>query len=265
LGAIFVFKEVEILDAETEGVAVVASNTDHQNTVTWEQKKHSIIMFSSTVFTNFTRNFIRVMWETGTVVILAKIYCVSTGAGIVVSIVAITLVVSRNAMTKLGLACKGDNALLMRVLEWGGALSIPFMFMWGLSPGVLTLSMFLFGGIIFYNANASQSGVLLALGGEAAIPGHFWLDKVALNTYMYISMLVAYIFGPFSTFVSQAMAPGQNTLALMVGVITLLQIIVTYSSVKAKDKTPEPIEASSTPTKVLKIIKSASSEKRVSF
>jgi len=245
LGAIFIFKDVEMLDAETEGrdlyIAGASSGDPSQNQATWEETRTTIIMFSAVTFTNFTRNFIRVMWETGTVIMLAKIYCIATGAGIVVSIVAITLVVSRNAMSMLGLACKGDNAKLMRILEWGGAVSIPFMFTWSMGPDVLTLVMFLLGGIIFYNANASQSGVLLALGGEFAIPGHFWLDKVALNTYMYISMLVAYIFGPISTFLSQSMSPGQNTVAVMVTAVTFLQIAVTYSCVEAKDDS-EPME-----------------------
>lgn len=235
VGAIFFFKDVEILDAETEGVGVGASSDDpSQNQATWEEKWRSIVVISSTVFTNFSRNFIRVLWETGTVMLLSKQYCVSTVAGIIVSIVAITLVVSRGAMAKLGIACKGDNALLMRILEWSGACSIPLMFLWGSSPNGFTLSLFLIGGIIFYNANASQSGVLLALGGEAAIPGNFWLDKVALNTYMYVSMLVAYIFGPFCTFLSQEMDPGQDTVAYAVGAVTLLQICVTYFSVRPK-------------------------------
>lgn len=235
LSAIFIFKEVEILDAETEGVGIGQSLTDpSQNEATYEQKWSSSVMFSSTVFTNFTRNFIRVLWETGTVMLLSKQYCISTVAGIVVSIVAITLVVSRGAMAKLGMACKGDNALLMRILEWSGAASIPLMFLWGYHPNGVTLSMFLIGGIIFYNANASQSGVLLALGGEKAIPGHFWLDKVALNTYMYVSMLVAYIFGPVCTFMSQQMNPGQDTVAYAVGAVTMLQILVTYFTVRPK-------------------------------
>jgi len=239
LGGLFVFKDVEILDAETEGLGVGASHGDpNQNNATWEEKKQAIIMFSSVVFTHFTRNLIRVMWETGTVIILAKVYCVATGAGIVVSIVAITVVFTRLAMAKLGIACSGDLALLMRVLEWGGVLSIPFMFLYGMKPGDFTLALFLCGGIIFYNANASQSGLLLALGGETAIPGHFWLDKVALNTYMYISMLVAYIFGPICTFVTQDLNPGQDTVAVLVAAVTVLQIIVTYSSVRPKSTDP---------------------------
>lgn len=248
LGAIFCFTEVEQLDAVTEGRGIGDSAEDPTaNNATWEERKQAIIMFSSVVFTNFSRNFIRVLWETGTVMILAKVYCVATGAGIVVSIVAITLVVSRNAMSKLAVACGGDNAKLMRVLEWGGALSCPFMFTWFLSPDSGTLIMFLIGGIIFYNANASQSGVLLALGGDAAIKGNVFLDKVALNTYMYVSMLVAYIFGPICTFVGQAVSPGQNTVATCVGVVTALQILVTYSSVKSKDQSLEDTFEDSSP------------------
>jgi len=243
LGSLFVFKEMEILDAETEGVGVGASREDpSENQATWEETKQAAIIFTSVTFTNFSRNFIRVLWETGTVVILAKVYCVSTIAGIVVSIVAVTLVVSRGAINKLGLACKGDNAKLMRILEWAGAASMPFMFSWGLPPDALTLTAFLLGGIVFYNANASQSGVLLAIGGEKAITGHFWLNKEALNTYMYISMLVAYIFGPICTFMSQAMSPGQNTVAAAVSVVTVLQIVVTYSTVSSKQKDHEPKE-----------------------
>lgn len=237
LGSLFIFKECEILDAETEGIGIGATQDNpSMSSASWEERKVAMTVFSSVVFTNFTRNFIRVLWETGTVLILAKVYCVATGAGIVVSIVAITLVVSRNAMAKLGLACEGDNAKLMRVLEWGGAISMPFMFLYGFQPDVVTLGMFLLGGVVFYNANASQSGVLLALGGEFAIPGHFWLDKVALNAYMYISMLVAYIFGPICTFISQAYDPGQNTVALMVSLVTVLQIVITYSSVRPRSE-----------------------------
>jgi len=244
VASLLVFKDVEILDAETEGVGVGASVVDpSKSEATPEQLWTSKVMFSSVVFTNFTRNFIRVLWETGTVMLLSKQYCISTVAGIVVSIVAITLVVSRGAMAKLGLACKGDTALLMRILEWGGAASIPLMFLWGSAPNAFTLSLFLIGGIIFYNSNASQSGVLLALGGEYAIPGHFWLDKVALNTYMYVSMLVAYIFGPICTFMSQEMNPGQNTVAWAVGFVTFLQIFVTYFSVRPKAESEAKNEA----------------------
>jgi len=239
--ALFYFTEMEKLDAATEGLGVGASaDAPHENEASSEEVRMAIIMFSSTVFTNFTRNFIRVLWETGTLIILAKQYCIATGAGIIVSIVAVTLVVSRNAMSKLGVACKGDNALLMRILEWGGACSLPFMFLYGMQPNAFTLSIFLIGGIIFYNANASQSGVLLALGGEAAIPGNFWLDKVALNTYIYISMLVAYIFGPVSTFVMQSLFPGQNTVAVLVGIVTFLQIAVTYGSVRPRHDMSSP-------------------------
>jgi len=251
LAALFIFKDVEMLDAETEGVGVGSSLDDpNRSQPTWEEKWNSIVMFSSTVFTNFTRNFIRVLWETGTVMLLSKQYCVATVAGIIVSIVAITLVVSRGAMAKLGIACKGDNALLMRILEWSGAASIPLMFLWSAQPGPVALSLFLIGGIIFYNANASQSGVLLALGGETAIPGNFWLDKVALNTYMYISMLVAYIFGPICTFMSQEMNPGQDTVAWAVGSVTLLQIIVTYFTVRPKTETESPRSEKASPRSV---------------
>lgn len=218
-------------------MSIGASASDStQCNATWEEKKEAIIIFASVTTTNFTRNFIRVLWETGTVMILAKIYCVATGAGICVSIVAITLVVSRGSIGKLGLACRGDNAKLMRILEWGGAVSCPFMFTFGMSPGTITLCMFLIGGIIFYNANAAQSGVLLAVGGEAAIGNHFWLDKTALNNYMYCSMLMAYCCGPICTFISQEFNPGQDTVAFLVTVVTILQIVVTYVSVKSKNK-----------------------------
>lgn len=231
--SLFIFPGLEILDAESEGVSDISLEAMHAGNASPERKMAAIKMFTSTNVTNFTRIFIRVAWEAGAMVTLVRQYMIGTMSGVVLSIVAITLVVSRGAMTKLSIAVGGDNSKLMRIFEWTGIISCPFLFRIG-PPTGLSLTLFLVGSIIFYNSNSAQSGVLLALGSEKAIPGHRYLNKKALNIYYFVTNILAYMFGPATSFICQQFSVGQNTTAVLVATVTLLQVIITYTTVRPK-------------------------------
>jgi MFS family permease len=239
-GVVFLFATVcflpdfQILDAVSEGVSETSSEASYDvASVTWGAKVQTMKVFTAVNISNFTRIFIRVAWEAGAIMVLAHEYCLATWAGFVLGLTAITLVICRAALSRVSIAVGGDTAALMRILELTGLLSCPLLFRLGLATES-SLCFFLVGSCIFYNANNAQSGVLLAIASEVAIPGEKWLDKRALTIYYFLTHILGYFFGPIISFISSGRSLGQNAVAALLATVTILQIAITCSTVRPK-------------------------------
>lgn len=234
LCVLFNFKDPEHVEGNEEGDLTSKQAPSHNS---GRVVFYTAMVFLSVLFTNFTRIFIRLAWESSAMVILAHEYCIGSIAGYIISSVAGSLVLSRNLITQISLTMN-DSAKMMRMLEACTLCTMPLLFRFG-GPSAMTLVVFLAISTIFYNANAAQSGVLLLIGSEATIPDNRFLDKKALTTYYFISNICAFGIGPSIAMLGLDWNLSQNTAAWILVVAALLQWLVTFSTVRSARKITE--------------------------
>eukprot|EP00462_Mataza_sp_D1_P020940 CAMPEP_0175147326 /NCGR_PEP_ID=MMETSP0087-20121206/15925_1 /TAXON_ID=136419 /ORGANISM="Unknown Unknown, Strain D1" /LENGTH=491 /DNA_ID=CAMNT_0016432493 /DNA_START=27 /DNA_END=1502 /DNA_ORIENTATION=+ len=183
-----------------------------------------------TLFVSLTRTFIRLAWETGAVSVLANLYRQGAHAGFFIGIIAAcypAFVVSLTVLSRYW-----NDHKMMLLLECCEILGALLLFRWvfldnGRKDGLVWRSLFLFGSALLYYSNNGQSGILSSQLMKNSVVGDKWLDPNKLLSAYQVLAAVGMGFGPLLARGVLSYNYKQNSFALLLGLTTLLQTLVT--------------------------------------
>jgi len=205
-----------------DSIAATATDQPHS-----QKRRHSArVMFASTIATNFTRNFLKIVLEVGTIITLVRSYGFGNTASIILFLQAASLFLGRSLTMNLNHWIQ-DDALTLKILDrtmFGTCLAT---FHIGFLPESANVALLVCTCMILYSANCCQSGVLMTAASKVAIKNDVRLSKAALTDYLFLSNVAAYFLGPILTFLAMSMVKSQNLMAIILLAVAGTQCSIT--------------------------------------